>query len=188
MTVTDSLGLVRACFTAQGGRGASFRYNRRMAPDIAATGLFFHRRQERHSSSNRLAHPTNNLKPSSTCNSGTPRLYRAFFLASTCTRRQQCRRFCSAPHRATRIFSFLERRRQERSRRSVTGDVDARSMHPVGACVDAGGNVHATSCDVRPSPYRARHRTRGIPSDQHAKAGCGAAACQIFLDFTSAAI
>jgi hypothetical protein len=45
MTVTDSLGLVRACFTAHSGRGASFRYNRRLAPDIAATGLFFHRRQ-----------------------------------------------------------------------------------------------------------------------------------------------
>jgi hypothetical protein len=78
MTATDSLGLIRACFTAQGGRGASFRYNRRMAPDIAAIGSLSHRRQERCSSSNRLARPVNNLKPSSTDDSETPRLYRAF--------------------------------------------------------------------------------------------------------------
>jgi hypothetical protein len=101
-----------------------------MAPDIAATGLSSHRRQERYSSSNRLAHPTNNLKPSSTCNSGTPRLYRAFLLASICTRQQQCRRFCSAPHRATCIFSLLERRRQvsEDGRSAVADQLPATSM------------------------------------------------------------
>lgn len=88
MTATDSLGLIRACFTAQGGRGASFRYNRQMAPDIAATDLCSHRRQERYSSSNRLARPVNNLKPSSTDNNETPRLCRTFLLASTCACRQ----------------------------------------------------------------------------------------------------
>jgi hypothetical protein len=154
--------------------------DRRMAPDIAATGLFSYRRQERYSSANRLAQPVNNLKPASTDNSETPRFYGAFLLASTCACRQECRRFPSAPHHTACIFSFLERRRQEHSRRSVTGDVDACSIRLVGVCADVRGNVRATSCDVRSPPCRTPHRTRGNPSDQHAEAGRGAAACQTF--------
>lgn len=124
MTATDSLGLIRACFTAQGGRGASFRYNRRMAPDITATGLFSDRRQKRYSSSNRLARPVKNLKPSSTDNSETPRLCRAFLLASTCVCRRQYRRFPSGAHHAACMFSLLDRRR----RNSVADQLPATSM------------------------------------------------------------
>lgn len=46
----------------------------------------------------------------------------------------------------------------------------------------------ATSCAMRSSPCRARHRTRGNPSDRRAKAGRGASACRTFLDFASATI
>jgi hypothetical protein len=133
-----------------GRTGASFRYNRRTALDIPAIGLFSHRRQERYPPSNRLARPVNNLKPSSTDDCETPRLYRAFLLASTYARRLQCR--CFLPSLTARhAFSYSL---NEDDRSMVADRLPATSMHA--QCIRS---VHALTFWATP----ARRHTMCVP-------------------------